>query len=287
MIRMSWKVGALALAAGLGGVYLAADHRLLSAREPNESSESHQKSDEATTSVSGRVAKLLRNGRGDLDGLKLEEGPQIHFPPHMEDRVAKIVKVGDQVAVQGRKETRRDGDLVLEAARIESGGQSVVIEHPAPPRGPAGKRPPRKERDEPWNTSGEVREFAKNPHGDVDGLLLADGTAVKLPPHRGRELQALVKTGEKVRIEGRRHRTPHGDVHLHADRIVATASGKTLEREDPADAPHRHKDDVGPDAKDRPEGTPPREAGADPVQRQILDELKGLRRHLEELRKKP
>jgi hypothetical protein len=86
------------------------------------------------------------------------------------------------------------------------------------------------------NASGVVEKFATNRHGDVDGLLLADGTEVKMPPHQGRELQALVKEGDKVQIEGRKHVTPHGDVHLHADRITAVATGSSIERDGPGGA---------------------------------------------------
>ena len=35
---------------------------------------------------------------------------------------------------------------------------------------------------------GKVAEYSLTPRGDVDGLILADGTEVHLPPHLGTQL---------------------------------------------------------------------------------------------------
>ena len=40
---------------------------------------------------------------------------------------------------------------------------------------------------------GTVGQYLLNPHGEVDGLLLSDGTQVHFPPHMGDELVAAVK----------------------------------------------------------------------------------------------
>lgn len=63
---------------------------------------------------------------------------------------------------------------------------------------------------EPYTTRGapahqdSVRRFLLNPHGDVDGLLLRDGTQVNFPAHMSRELTAAVKVADDVSIEGYR-----------------------------------------------------------------------------------
>jgi hypothetical protein len=44
-------------------------------------------------------------------------------------------------------------------------------------------------------TKGIVKQYALTPHGDVDGLILTDGTEVKLPPHLTRQLVFAVKPG--------------------------------------------------------------------------------------------
>src|ERR1700751_3611530 len=44
--------------------------------------------------------------------------------------------------------------------------------------------------------TGAVRRLLVNPQGEVDALLLADGTIVKFPPHVSQELVAAVRVGD-------------------------------------------------------------------------------------------
>ncbi len=49
---------------------------------------------------------------------------------------------------------------------------------------------------------GKVAEYSLTPRGDVDGLILADGTEVHMPPHLGTQLVYAVKPGDAVTIRG-------------------------------------------------------------------------------------
>jgi hypothetical protein len=49
-----------------------------------------------------------------------------------------------------------------------------------------------------------VAQYSLTPRGDVDGLILDDGTQVHLPPHPGGQLVQVVKPGETVTIRGLR-----------------------------------------------------------------------------------
>ncbi|WP_428493563.1 hypothetical protein [Rhodopila sp.] len=49
---------------------------------------------------------------------------------------------------------------------------------------------------------GKVAEYSLTPRGDVDGLILADGTEAHLPPHLGTQLVYAVKPGDAVTIRG-------------------------------------------------------------------------------------
>ena len=51
---------------------------------------------------------------------------------------------------------------------------------------------------------GTVRQYLMNPHGEVDGLLLNDGTQINFPPHMADELVGAVKPGQQVGIQGDR-----------------------------------------------------------------------------------
>lgn len=224
--------------------------------------EARQLERESTMIQRGKVTSRLKNDHGDVDGLQLENGVRVHFPPHMADRIMAVVEIGDTVEVDGRQEVTPDGAKVFEITRLTSGKQTVQIEHPRHGPGPEGPRD-----EQPMNAAGKVIEYARNPHGDVDGLTLKDGTVVKFPPHQARELLDLVAIGDKVTIEGRRHVTPRGEIHLHADQIEA--NGQAITREGPKHGPKGPKH--GPGAFD----------DNGPTNADLLRELKAIRQLLE------
>ncbi|HEY1068018.1 MAG TPA: OB-fold nucleic acid binding domain-containing protein, partial [Pirellulales bacterium] len=246
---------------GAGGAVGLA--QLSQGQEQGGPAEARLLKEEAMT-LKGTVKELLKNDHDDVDGFTLADGQEIHFPPHNGPAVLKLVKPGEQISVLGAKKTRPKGEVVFEAEQIDVGGETLAIDRPAPPpHGPKGKK-----NETPMNANGAVAEFVENPHGDVDGFTLADGTEVKVPPHLAGELPKLFKQGSEVKIVGRRHVTPHGDVHLHADRITAVASGETWERpEEPAGPKHGPKH--GP------------HADAGPTNADLMKELREIRRLLE------
>jgi len=220
--------------------------------------------------LEGAVEKLLTNDRNDVHGLKLATGEEVRFPPHVGKKVAELVKPGDQVTVKGHEARRPGGESVFEAEQIGKGEETIQVERPKPHEGPMPPKGP-KAHEKPMNAHGKVKELIRNPKEDVDGLRLEDGTEVKFPPHLGKQLEELVKPGEEVRVEGRRHETPKGDVHLHADRIVAVATDKEVVRDKPHGPPGHGKDGPGP------HGPKPGATNDD-----LLRELKAIRKLLEE-----
>ena len=211
------------------------------------------------------VTELLKNDHDDVDGLKLDNGERVHFPPHMGEQITAIAKVGDLVEMEGRPEVTPKGERVFEISQITSGNETVRIVHPRPKYGPKAKHD-----EQPMSAAGKVTEYASNPHGDVDGLILSDGCIVKFPPHQSGELQELVQVGDEVKIDGRRHVTPHGEVHLDAH--VIRANGQSIERDGPKHSPK-----------------PPKHAARaggpeEPTNAEILSELREIRKLLSERR---
>jgi hypothetical protein len=70
--------------------------------------------------------------------------------------------------------------------------------------------------------------------GEVTGLLLEDGTIVKVPPHEGARLSAFAGPGDTVRADGMRHLTRHGETHLRAHTVTDTATGESMSIHHPA-----------------------------------------------------
>ncbi|CAD7721267.1 hypothetical protein LMG31886_02450 [Xanthomonas hydrangeae] len=56
----------------------------------------------------------------------------------------------------------------------------------------------------PVRITGTVERFMLNPNGEVDGLWLRDGTQVAFAPHLSGELQAAVRRGDAVTVQGYR-----------------------------------------------------------------------------------
>ncbi|MET7242307.1 hypothetical protein ABZT49_02965, partial [Methylobacterium sp. EM32] len=55
-------------------------------------------------------------------------------------------------------------------------------------------------------TKGIVKQYTLTPRGDVDGLILTDGTEVKLPPRMSGAVVFTVRPGDQVSVRGMRAR---------------------------------------------------------------------------------
>src|SRR5580658_7906225 len=90
-----------------------------------------------------------------------------------------------------RRISMRIRSVLLAATLLESDASCVMAQYAAtfdPSQRPA--------------IQGTVAEYSLTPRGDVDGLILADGTEVYLPPHLGTQLVFAVKPGDAVTIHG-------------------------------------------------------------------------------------
>src|SRR5438093_13396385 len=59
---------------------------------------------QATETVQGTVSQYLMNPQGEVDGLLLRDGAQVHFPSHMSADLTQAVKTNDNVSTQGVRE---------------------------------------------------------------------------------------------------------------------------------------------------------------------------------------
>src|SRR6266566_4700858 len=56
---------------------------------------------QAIETVQGAVSQYLMNPNGEVDGLLLSDGAQVHFPPHMSADLTRAVRTNDNVSAQG------------------------------------------------------------------------------------------------------------------------------------------------------------------------------------------
>lgn len=97
---------------------------------------------------------------------------------------------------------------------------------PPPPPRPRARLPagPGNDTASDALVSGTLSRLTINPEGTVDGFVLADGTLVRLPPHLGSQLAALVRAGERVTVAGERR----GDDEIRARVVRNDGTGASL-----------------------------------------------------------
>lgn len=177
--------------------------------------------------VKGKVAQYDLTSRGDVDGLILEDGTEVHFPPHLGTEVVAVVKPGDAVTVHGLK--ARSLPLV-QAMSVTADASGKTVEDNGPPGGAPPGGPmhgPMHEhgamggpgammmmhggpggpgwmmgRGTPATAQGTIKAQLHGPRGDLNGVLLTDGTIVRMPPPAAARLEDQIKPGQPIAVEG-------------------------------------------------------------------------------------
>jgi hypothetical protein len=259
----------------------------------------------SSTDVRGTVRSMTTAPRGEIDGATLDNGTWLHWPPHMQDRFANSIRVGDEVRAVGRTETGPKGDTRFEVESVTNLRTNAKVENPdfangprppAPGRGPRGRGPgmagppapppagPRPgERPAPpappagnfSDIQGTVRSLTTAPRGEVDGAVLDNGTVLHWPPHLADRFANAIKVGEQVRATGRSDTGPAGDTHFEVQSVTVVGTGARVENPDLALAPAAAGPSLIPNAS----------IDLERRLRDIETQLNHLRRDVEELRR--
>jgi hypothetical protein len=207
----------------------------------------------------GRVAQYSLTPRGDVDGLILDDGTEVHLPPHLGAQLVFAVKPGDQVTIRGLR--AREVPMV-QAMQVtnDANNQSVTDTGPAGgPRGPRGRGPGPEAARQPLEAQGVVKAQLHGPRGDLNGVLLADGTIIRLPPPEAQRMAAALAVGQTVAVRGDGMSSDLGRV------IAARAIGPNPQQMTEVKGPPMRFGGPGPDGErhgPRPGG--PRGPGAPP-----------------------
>jgi hypothetical protein len=154
-----------------------------------------QVANQSGTGIQGTIARLLPTPRGEVDGLLLEDGRLVRFPPHMSAALLGVIGQGDAVAIDGMSGPAGNE---IRAWRISNRttGRSVTE---APPTFPPEARA-WSERD--MRVSGIVRRTLTGGRGQANGVILEDGTVVRFPPHAGEAFANLLVPGARLVAQG-------------------------------------------------------------------------------------
>jgi hypothetical protein len=162
--------------------------------------------------IHGRVTQYNLTPRGEVDGLILDDTTQIHTPPHLGAQLVFAIKPGDQITVRGLK--ARDIALI-EAVSVTNDASRVTIVDTGPPD-PRGT-------GQVLQANGHVKAQLHGPRGDLNGVLLEDGTIIHLPPDEADRLAGQLAVGQPLYVSGYGVASPLGKV-IEARQIGPNAS---------------------------------------------------------------
>lgn len=173
--------------------------------------------DGAPANVSGVVRRFLINPDGDVDGMLLADNTLVRFPPHVGSQVASTMSPGDTVDVSGFAQ-QPDGTLHASLISDTKSGRSI-----------ADQPPPANVQRLPGSLAGiglvklsavgRVLRVTTAPRGESDGVLLADGTVIKLAPPAALQFANLLRPGTTIAAQG------YGTRNRYGEALQATAFG--------------------------------------------------------------
>ncbi|MEZ0603578.1 hypothetical protein ACAX43_15690 [Paraburkholderia sp. IW21] len=168
------------------------------------------------TTVSGVVRRFLINPEGDVDGLLLADNTLVRFPPHIGAQVAATLAPGDTVNVNGFAQP--GGSLrASQIADVKNGRR--IVDQPPPadvqrlPKSLAGVGLVK------LTAAGRVLRVTSAPRGEPDGVLLTDGTVIKLTPPAAAQFASLLQPGTTIAAQG------YGTRNRYGESLQATAFG--------------------------------------------------------------
>lgn len=139
----------------------------------------------------GTVKQYTLTPRGDVDGVILTDGTEVKLPPHLTAQTVFAIHPGDTVSVRG---LRARALPLVDAAAITNvaTGKSVVDSGP----------PDRRAGNDDQVISGRIAAQLHGKRGEVNGVLLDDGTTLRLPPPEAERLQDQLRPAQNVSARG-------------------------------------------------------------------------------------
>ena len=138
----------------------------------------------------GTVAQYLPTPRGEVSGLLLDDGTEVHVPPPLSTQLVFAVKPGDAVTIHGLK--ARAVKLIA-AASITNDATHVTV---------AWNGPPHMRQGAAMTAQGTVKAPLYGMRGEMNGVLMADGTVVHLPPPEAQRLADMLAAGKPLSVQG-------------------------------------------------------------------------------------
>ena len=164
----------------------------------------------------GKVLQYTLSPRGEVDGLILADGTEVQVPPHLSSALVFSIKPGDEVSIHG---LRARAVPMISAVTVTNIASGAVVGGSAPGGRHMGEGPR-------MEVTGKVKLVLHTPRGEVNGVLLDDGTSLRLPPRSADKLKDLLKPGQTIVARGFGVSSPLGkavgvaDIGPSADKLT-------------------------------------------------------------------
>jgi hypothetical protein len=161
---------------------------------------------EDARAVRGRLRGFLVNPNGDVDGLLLESGEQVLVDPRTGNGLAARLRPGAEVEATGGRHAALPIVVATDVRAAADAASAPIAEGDAadPPR-PRGPR-----RLEAMRAGGRIERVLYSRRGELHGVLLEDGTAVRFPPAAGAALGDALAAAKPFWASGYGTATPLG-----------------------------------------------------------------------------
>lgn len=173
---------------------------------------------------SGTVERYLLNKEGLVDGLLLNDGLQVKFPPHMSDYLSQAVRPGNRVTVIGTPGVATSLGQEIHAHSITNAQNQATVVRQSP-RYVARPVPPADTRYDNFSASGIAQRWLIGRRGEIKGVVLSSGAQVKFPRHVGYQLTNLARQGARIEAQGFGSRNSYGQV---LEAVSLSVNGQAL-----------------------------------------------------------
>lgn len=131
--------------------------------------------------VQGTVSQYILDSDGDVAGLMLDGGTEVQANTRDTSELVLVARPGDHVTVHGLKAHAEPMMLAMSITNDATHAMLLTRSHSRS-----------HDRDAPIEAAGTIKAQLHDSEGEVDGILLADGTVVNLPlsdiERRGQQL---------------------------------------------------------------------------------------------------
>lgn len=167
--------------------------------------------DNDATTLTGKIQQYLLNPEGRVDGLLLNNGLQVKFPPHLNRNLVAQVSPGTDISVTGKTGVSTPFGQEMKAREITNRQtQQTITNEPiadAPP-----PPPPTPTDYSSLSAEGTAQQWLVGHREEINGVILSSGVQVKFPPHVGNQLVDTAQVGDKVQVQGFGTRNKYGEV---------------------------------------------------------------------------